>query len=102
MKYDYKKIENCCNQMRNINIDMKKQFDIIQNSFKQVNNNWTGKASEYYLNEIRDFSSEMEDFYRELNACVAFLQKCSDSYESLDKKFKQEIDDIVNGSKIFN
>lgn len=102
MKYDYTKIEDYCNQMNNINIDMKKQFDLIQSTIDNISSSWTGSAQEYYLKQTKMISSEFDDFCKELNACIAFLKKCSDSYEQLDKRIKQDINDILKESKIFN
>lgn len=102
MKYDYGKIEDYCNQINNINIDMKKQFDLILSIINNVDSSWTGKASEYYINQAKLFSGKFDDFYRELNACTLYLKKCSDSYNQLDKKVKQEINEILSESKIFN
>lgn len=102
MKYDYTKIEDYCNQMNIVNIDIKKQFDIIENELKQVQSNWTGNASDYYMKQIKNFSLKLDDFYSDLNACVAFLQKCSDSYANLDKKIIGEMNDIIAQSTIFS
>lgn len=101
MKYDYSKIEDYSMQINKIKIDMQKQIDIIRDIISQVGANWVGSASDYYVKESSNYFSNIDEFIKELDACIAYLRKCSDSYENLDRKVKQDIDNIISESKIF-
>ena len=78
MKYDYTKIENYCNEIEKISIDMQKQLDEIKSIINTVGSNWTGEASDNYLSKFNKISLNFDDFYNELNACKSFLLKSSD------------------------
>lgn len=102
MKYDYSKIEDYSMQINNIKIDMQKQIELVRNIINQINSSWTGSAADYYIKESTKYFSNIEEFLKELDACTSYLRKCSDSYENLDRRVKQDIDNIISESKIFS
>lgn len=102
MKLDYGKIEEYVLQLKTINNNMTKELDTIKSCITSINSNWTGSAADNYVSKLSKMSNVFSDFSRELNACALYLQKCSDRYEELDQSIKQEIQDGLINSKIFN
>ena len=101
MKYSYSKIENLCSQIQEIGSDIRKNFDSIQNSINTINSSWTGDAADYYVKQIKKLSFNFEEFTRELNASVLFLEKSSEEYSKLDKNIQNEITEKLKMSKFF-
>lgn len=102
MKFSYAKIEDYCSQMKNLNIDMKKQFDSIKDSIRSINSSWTGSASDYYVKQISKVSTDFDEFTKELDNAINYLMKCSDRYDKLDKAIQAEITDSLGNSSFFN
>lgn len=102
MKFSYSKVEELCNQLKSINVDMQKRLDEIKNQISTVNSNWTGIAAEFYLEKSKRLTDKFAEFFNELNACTLYMQKCSDNYETLEKQIQQQINDELKNSKIFN
>ena len=102
MKYSYSKVEELCSQMESINIDMKKRLEAIESAISTVGSNWTGEAANFYLKNSKKLTSNFEEFFTELKACVLYMQKCSDNYEKLEKDIQNQITEALQTSKIFN
>ena len=102
MKFSYAKIEDYCSQMKALNTDMKKQFDSIKDNIKSVNSNWTGKASDNYIQKVSKVSTDFNEFTRELDNAINYLIKCSDKYEKLEKDIQAEINESLGNSNFFN
>lgn len=101
MKFSYEKVENYAQELNSINNNMSKELDTIKSCINSVNSSWSGQASENYIKKMTSLSNVFDDFSRELRACVLYLQKCSDSYEHLERNIQQEIQDGLISSEIF-
>lgn len=101
MKYEYTKIEDYCNQLKSINLDMRKQLDSIENIINTTDSSWTGNAADFFIEKAKKLTYNFDEFYKELNSCILYMQKCSDEYDKLDKKVQDEIMEELKSSKFF-
>lgn len=101
MKFSYEKVSGYVQELNSINNNMSKELDNIKSCINSVGSNWTGEASDNYVNKMMKLSNIFDDFSKELNACVLYLQKCSEEYESLESNIKQQIQNGLIESKIF-
>ena len=74
----------------------------IRSDLNSTQSYWTGNASDNFKKMSSKISLNFEDFSRELKCCQYYIQKCSEEYQNLDNKNKEEIKEILEQSKIFN
>lgn len=101
-KLSYTKVEDYVNKMNNLNSNMAKCFNQIRSDLNSTQSYWTGNASDNFKKMSSKISLNFEDFSRELKCCQYYIQKCSEEYQELDNKNKEEIKEILEQSKIFN
>lgn len=102
MKFSYDKVSDLCNNLQYVSIDIQKQLNQIESVINNIDLYWQGNASDYYTKKIKNISLNFEEFYKDINACVSYLQKCSSEYEILDKKIQKEIVERIESSRFFN
>ena len=95
MKISYSQVEAYCNELHNL---AKKMDNILSNvkSIGQVaikNQDWQGKAANYYSQKLNNVIQNFDEVYREIENSILYMAKCSEGYQAVDK---QIIDEICN------
>ena len=88
----YPKVESYCNEIHHLGQQLKSKFDDVNGVATTLINkeHWVSPASETYGKELKNVVSQFDRIHKELENCVLYMAKVSDSYQKLDKN-------LING-----
>lgn len=99
MKFSYTKIEEYCNEMHQIAMNMKNILEEIDQNTANIfkDGSWEGIAASYYFDKFSNVSKRFDEVYNEVENSILFLAQTAEGYGSIDKKV---IVQICNGLNI--
>lgn len=88
----YPQVESYCNEMHHKGQQLRAKFDDINVIANILINKeyWSSPAAEIYGKELKNVVSKFDQIHKELENCIVYLAKVSDTYQNLDKN-------LVNG-----
>ena len=95
-KIEYQTVKVSSERIHSIANNMKTLLENISKNTSNINNNWEGSASSYYVDKMTKLVSNFEEIYIELENSVFYLANVTEGYQALDEKIVQQICNNLN------
>ena len=101
-RVDYKDIEGCVSQLKDLAGNMKNTTDDIKCQINKIGDSWEGPAASNYISEINNLCDNLPDAIRQMAEATIFLASCADGFEKIEKDALEQLKELIGIDYINN